>query len=171
MALSLSSALFISCNQNNNAGKSSEQAENSTESGSAVVLVNNEINAAYADYSSLKNALVESDSEAVKKSASALSESLSKIEGCQTTADVAGRIASTTDIKEQRKEFTTVSSDLIALLKTAEVKEGTMFVQFCPMANAGEGAYWMASNSEIKNPYYGEEMLNCGEVTETINKK
>jgi hypothetical protein len=36
------------------------------------------------------------------------------------------------------------------------------------MAKNGDGAYWLASEKEIKNPYYGDDMLNCGEVKEEI---
>jgi hypothetical protein len=60
---------------------------------------------------------------------------------------------------------------LITLFKKAEITSGSMFVQYCPMANEGEGGYWLSSETEIRNPYYGDEMLNCGEVKETIEKK
>ena len=89
----------------------------------------------------------------------------------QNTADIAKNIAGYSDLSAQRKDFTVLNADFIALLKHADVEEGTVFVQYCPMANAGKGGYWMASNDEIRNPYYGDEMLNCGEVKETFSKK
>ena len=57
------------------------------------------------------------------------------------------------------------------MFKKVEISSGSMFVQYCPMANDGDGGYWLASETEIRNPYYGDEMLNCGEVKETITKK
>jgi hypothetical protein len=36
------------------------------------------------------------------------------------------------------------------------------------MANDGNGGYWLSSEPQIKNPYYGDEMLECGEVKEEI---
>jgi hypothetical protein len=45
----------------------------------------------------------------------------------------------------------------------------TTYYQRCPMANAGNGAYWMSQESEIKNPYYGAQMISCGKTIETLN--
>ena len=100
-----------------------------------------------------------------------MSGSLAKIDGCDNTASLAKKIAVSSNIEEQRKNFIPLSSDLIALLKHTDIEQGTMYVQYCPMANSGEGAYWISGNQEIKNPYYGEKMLNCGEVKESITKK
>ena len=36
------------------------------------------------------------------------------------------------------------------------------------MANEGNGGYWLAAEQEVRNPYYGDEMLACGEVKRTI---
>ena len=44
----------------------------------------------------------------------------------------------------------------------------TIYYQFCPMARNGAGAYWLSAVKEIKNPYYGEAMLTCGENKEVI---
>lgn len=30
---------------------------------------------------------------------------------------------------------------------------------------------WLSNNKAIKNPYYGNKMLNCGKVTEIISQK
>jgi Cu(I)/Ag(I) efflux system membrane fusion protein len=34
----------------------------------------------------------------------------------------------------------------------------------CPMA----GAYWLQPREQVNNPYYGERMLRCGSVTDTL---
>ena len=31
-----------------------------------------------------------------------------------------------------------------------------------------EGAYWLSSIEDIRNPYYGARMLNCGKIEEVI---
>lgn len=31
-----------------------------------------------------------------------------------------------------------------------------------------KGGYWLSTEEEILNPYYGDKMLHCGKVTETI---
>jgi Cu(I)/Ag(I) efflux system membrane fusion protein len=36
------------------------------------------------------------------------------------------------------------------------------------MADDNKGADWLSTEESIKNPYYGQSMLTCGEVTDTI---
>jgi membrane fusion protein, copper/silver efflux system len=41
-----------------------------------------------------------------------------------------------------------------------------VYRQFCPMAFDDKGAFWLSESDEILNPYFGDMMLNCGEVTD-----
>jgi len=43
-----------------------------------------------------------------------------------------------------------------------------VYYQFCPMAIDNKGAYWLSEESDIKNPYFGDAMLTCGETKETL---
>jgi Cu(I)/Ag(I) efflux system membrane fusion protein len=45
----------------------------------------------------------------------------------------------------------------------------TVYYQFCPMANNNKGAYWLSESKVIRNPYFGEKMINCGETKEILN--
>ena len=172
IAISIFTVIFIACNQaSNKIANGGHNEPTVINSASNVVLKDAKINAAFKNYLSLKNALVASNVEDARKAAAELNKSLSQIEGCTNTASIAKNISASSDIAEQRKDFTPLSSDFIALLKHADVEKGTMYVQYCPMANSGKGSYWMASGKDIKNPYYGDEMLNCGEVKETITRK
>jgi hypothetical protein len=36
------------------------------------------------------------------------------------------------------------------------------------MAKDGKGAMWLSETKEIKNPYFGDKMMECGEVNEII---
>ena len=45
----------------------------------------------------------------------------------------------------------------------------TVHYQFCPMAKNGKGAYWLSENKDIRNPYFGKKMIDCGETKETLN--
>ena len=36
------------------------------------------------------------------------------------------------------------------------------------MAFEGKGDYWYSTSEEIRNPYFGDKMLKCGRVDETI---
>ena len=53
-------------------------------------------------------------------------------------------------------------------IKTYGLAGTTAYYQFCPMAEGDKGAYWMSNSEEIKNPYFGEAMLGCGENKETL---
>jgi Cu(I)/Ag(I) efflux system membrane fusion protein len=37
------------------------------------------------------------------------------------------------------------------------------------MTAEDQGGYWLSEFEEIRNPYFGEAMLTCGEVRETIS--
>ncbi|CAM4343916.1 Protein of unknown function [Pedobacter westerhofensis] len=125
----------------------------------------------YNGYISLKNTLVAGNAAAAHQTAADLSKSLSAFSGCENTALIADKIAGTEDIKVQRKEFTSLSSDVIALFKHVDLQKGTIYVQHCPMSNNGDGGDWLSSDKTIKNPYYGKEMLECGGVVEEIKPK
>jgi hypothetical protein len=125
----------------------------------------------YNHYIQLKDLLVVSDPAKAKTAASELAVALRKLSGSESTADLAEKIANSSDVSEQRVNFTALSNDMITLFKQSEIASGSIFVQYCPMANEGEGGYWLSSQEEIMNPYYGDEMLHCGEVKEKIAKK
>ncbi|MFW0715185.1 DUF3347 domain-containing protein [Pedobacter sp. N23S346] len=125
----------------------------------------------FIEYVSLKDALVKADQKLSQKAAADLQKSLANFEGCEPTAEIAGKIAASSDLADQRKSFTTLSADLIALMKNAEIEKGTIYVQHCPMANKGDGGDWLSTEKEIRNPYYGDEMLECGRVTEELKAK
>ena len=36
------------------------------------------------------------------------------------------------------------------------------------MAFDNTGGYWLSNSKEVRNPYFGNSMLKCGEVKETI---
>ena len=84
----------------------------------------------------------------------------------------AQKIQKAEKLGEQRKHFIQLSDSMIELVKTFEAPEtdngSSLYVQFCPMANDDKGAFWLSKEDEVKNPYYGEMMLSCGEVREEI---
>ena len=59
---------------------------------------------------------------------------------------------------------------MIALVSNFdEIEE--MYIQRCPMANNNKGATWLSKNKDIKNPYFGEQMLGCGETIDRLPYK
>lgn len=170
-AIIISVGLF-SCNQSDK--KSTSNNDTTVKDATthiAVTLKDSKLEAIYSSYISLKDALVASDSSAVKEKASSLANNLNGFEGCETTVVTAKKMADEKTLSTQRKDFTAISSDLVALFKHAELAKGTIYVQHCPMANKGDGGDWLSSSKDVKNPYYGDEMLECGSVTSEIKSK
>lgn len=71
-------------------------------------------------------------------------------------------------LEEVRQAFQAVSDGMIALTKAFNPMDQPLYVQHCPMADSNKGADWLSIKAEIKNPYFGEAMLTCGEITDTI---
>lgn len=72
-------------------------------------------------------------------------------------------------IDDARKQFKPISH---AVLQLATSIRGSQAKQefhqfFCPMVKEGEGD-WLQANDRLLNPYYGSEMLRCGEHVGTI---
>lgn len=124
---------------------------------------------AYESYLVLKDKLVKSNVAEIKVAATKLETDLSMVEGCEEAVSLAHQISNVDLIKDQRASFVNLSHDMITMVKNDTPAGEKIFVQFCPMANAGKGAYWLSGKEAIENPYYGDEMLDCGTVKETLN--
>jgi hypothetical protein len=72
-------------------------------------------------------------------------------------------ISETEDIKIQRDFFKSVSKNMYELMKVSKTDSPTYY-QYCPMVKAN----WLSKEKEVKNPYYGSKMMNCGKTIETI---
>ena len=70
--------------------------------------------------------------------------------------------------EKQRLSFSYISSSIYGLIKNAGLQNMNVYHQFCPMAFNEKGATWLSDESEIKNPYFGDKMLECGEVTDSL---
>src|SRR5690606_32701288 len=77
-------------------------------------------------------------------------------------------ISETSDISEQRDHFIHLSAHLINAVKTFGINQ-KVYVDYCPMVKDDLGAFWMSTEEEILNPYFGASMLSCGEITDEIN--
>jgi len=120
----------------------------------------------YEHYEHVKNDLVGSNPGDAQKGAEMLNEALSKVEGGDATLSASQKIATTDNLKVQRKAFSELSTEMEALLR-GKITSGKLYKDFCPMALNG-GAYWLSSIEDIRNPYYGAQMLSCGKVVEVI---
>ena len=119
------------------------------------------------DYIKLKDALVASDANQAQQVAVAMLEVIDAVQmpEIQQNAKV---IAATDELSVQRTYFDSLSTNVYQMAKTAEADIPLLFWQFCPMAFDNRGAYWLSFQEEIRNPYYGDQMLTCGRVEEEI---
>ncbi len=71
-------------------------------------------------------------------------------------------------IDHQREHFVLLSKDINDLIKVFGTNQ-KLYQDYCPMADEGKGAIWISEVQDIKNPYYGNEMLTCGSIKMQIN--
>lgn len=128
---------------------------------------NEDLAAVYEDYAALKSALVNSDASEAKREAEAIVEKLEKSEEITEELPSAQKIAQTEDLDVQRTAFSDLSAEVEKLLNDNLVS-GKIYKLYCPMAFEGAGGYWLSSSEEIRNPYYGDKMLKCGSVRDTL---
>jgi len=140
-----------------------------------------QLNNVVQEYLKLKDGLVMSDRSKVTVSADKLENELKKVDMTLVKGEMhtkwmdhLGKIDSSIkdlqksqNIEAQRVAFLTLSSILIESVKTFGLP-GVIYQQFCPMTDGGKGGYWLSESEEIKNPYFGEQMLKCGETITKI---
>ena len=74
-------------------------------------------------------------------------------------------------IEMKRSHFSIVSNKISEAIEAFGIHTDTpIYLEFCPMAFDDKGAFWISKDKEIKNPYFGDKMLKCGEVKKQFNK-
>ncbi len=139
------------------------------------------------DYLKMKDAFIESDSLLINRAAMHYDSSLSELdfgaieaaEPIKMQADMlAGTISSELKalqleplLEDKRRSFQMVSDALFDLMRTIRFTGTKIYKQYCPMAFNNSGAYWLSNSKEVVNPYFGEAMLHCGELVDSLNLK
>lgn len=135
----------------------------------------------YEAYLDMKNAFVETNAEKVSEEAKDVIAALENVnmgllkgDAHMAWMDQLGTlnssietIGNSKDIEKQRQAFAEFNLAFYKSLKMFGLN-GTAYYQFCPMANDDQGAYWLSETEKIRNPYFGEMMMSCGEVKEVI---
>ncbi|MEJ5963316.1 DUF3347 domain-containing protein [Pedobacter immunditicola] len=134
----------------------------------AVVIKDDNLNAVYQQYQKLTEALTEGNTTTAKVAAVAFEAGAKEIKGGSNLAATAAQITNAANLDAQRTIFASLNDEFIALLKQTGMNSGKLFVAHCPMALNDKGASWVSNTKEIRNPYYGESMLTCGSVKETL---
>jgi hypothetical protein len=149
--------------QHDHAGHTDQKAEQQQ-----VTFKDDKLGTAYTHYIHLKDALVASNASEAKKAASELQKALGSVSNGKKAVDEASKVSATADLEEQRKAFSGLSNEMTALVKNGKLSSGSLYVEYCPMANNNDGGFWLSNEKQIKNPYFGDAMLKCGSVKETI---
>lgn len=190
--------IAVSCNQSSNKNNEQStvtsdvpaiqeqskenDSETSTDNEAIAKAGNFSISPIITDYLTLKNALVSDDDKAAANAGKALLATFNKVDMNTIPADKHKEYLDIADdakehaehigdnvgnIAHQREHLAVLSEDvkdLIALFGTSK----KLYQDHCPMFNDGKGAIWLSEGKEIKNPYYGSEMLTCGNVQQEL---
>lgn len=166
----------------NHGGMDMGESESSFKVGSIDKQAKEGLQPLYASYLKWKDALVNDDFAEAQKMASNMKSALDKInmslfkgDAHNAWMDFQGRLSKSlehvqhfSDIEQLRKSFQPVSATMIEMTSTFTPLSKIIYVQHCPMADNNNGADWLSSEKEIRNPYFGSSMLTCGEVSKEI---
>ncbi len=121
------------------------------------------------NYLALKEALAEDDEKRALQQAQLLNQTIQELsisanEAKSGLVKLTGDVAKSKNITMARIHFQFLSDAIIALAQQNNPLDDKLYLQFCPMADNDKGAFWLSTEAEIKNPYYGSMMLRCGSV-------
>ena len=136
----------------------------------------------FDDYILLKDALVNDSNNEAQIAAKKIGKDLTKVDMKLLTdkkahnhwmtiqkelKTSANAIEKSSEIAIQRGHFKHLSAHMTSSVELFGINQ-KVYSEFCPMADNNKGAYWLSLEKEIRNPYYGEAMLTCGEVKATL---
>jgi Cu(I)/Ag(I) efflux system membrane fusion protein len=182
-SLFIAATLFIACG--NKREKSAQEAPKGPVSSHLSALGTQQLTDVIDSYYELKNALVADDAARTILAAKNLlftTDSLQRIISVDSTYKnsllpvvdtIKAQSIAIASIKDetcekQRIPFGTLSGAMYSLAQQSGLTNSLIYRQYCPMAFNNTGAYWLSNDEEIKNPYFGAKMLECGEITDTI---
>lgn len=133
-------------------------------------------------YYSVKDAMVTSDAAQVKTAAEALLGIITEFDTNGLDDSIAVRLTSEVDairygtqnvaeaetIEAQREYLPALTENMVGLVTHYQVTNQPVYKQYCPMAFNDKGAFWLSSSDSVINPYFGDMMLRCGEVVESL---
>jgi len=134
------------------------------------------------DYLEIQTALAQDDSSAASSAAGKALTALAKVDMTLVSGDnhmlwmkesgelktLLTAVDEADEIEPARAAFAMLSEQLSAVISSFGLPEGKLYKAWCPMAFDNRGAFWIQNKTEIANPYFGETMLNCGEIKEVL---
>ena len=129
------------------------------------ILVENHSVDTFSKYLSIKDALVASD----RFEASSSANEMLKTDQPDDIKTALMTISNSSTIEEQREAFEKLSIEFYNLVKAGDSEQDVIYKQYCPMAFGNKGAFWLSTEKEIMNPYFGDAMLRCGRIEEILD--
>lgn len=179
---------FSACNGNNTSSKESSATGDTiaaqTPATVTEVKSNTPLGNLTAAYLQIKNGLANDNGNDAATGGKAFGEALAKVDKGIMSADqkksfediaddakeMAEHISTNSGkIAHQREHFDMLSKDMYDMVKIAGTGQ-TLYKDFCPMYNNNKGAIWLSETKDIKNPYLGRKMPDCGSVKEEIKQ-
>lgn len=144
-----------------------------------VVEVKPQINALLKIYYQISAALIEGNEKEAKSKTIAFETALNQVDMKSMSpsehnfymplheklANDIKQLKTANNLEGMRANFDSFSTNLFKVVKEFKANDGqVMYYDYCPMKKM----YWISKDEEIKNPYYGSAMLDCGSVKETV---
>ncbi len=186
IAILLSAASLAACNNSSDKTDTAEVKSDSsaTEMGSSTAQTNSATptSGILTGYLQVKNALADDNGNDASAGGKAITDAMAKLDQSSLSATQKKAYDAVADdmkenaqhinensgkIAHQREHFEMLSQDMYDLAKSFDGNQ-KLYKDFCPMANNNKGAFWISETKEIKNPYLGKKMPECGEVKEEI---
>ena len=128
---------------------------------------NGKIGNAYKNYSKLQNALVNANVKEATTAATGLKTAMEAVGADELVLKAVSSVIASSDIEVQRAQFVAITAEMEKML-TSSLDTGMIYKMYCPMAFNNTGGYWLSSDKQIQNPYFGDKMMRCGRVDSAI---
>ena len=137
----------------------------------------------YQAYLAAQKALTADDLAAARRAATDASRALNGVDmrlvtgedhiawmkAAQSAKQVLDDLAKAATVETARQAFALHSEHMAALAKRfGSPIDGALYQLKCPMAFDNRGAVWLQDQQDVRNPYFGKVMLQCGEVQNVI---
>ena len=192
-ALAVSSFSIVACNNSNKSTSSNSGKDTTTSSKAAPSPPTStktgvdqktaaSVKELVSDYLQMKNALIKDNSNDAATAGKAMADAFGKLDQSTLTTDQKKAYADIADdakemaehigksaskLPHQREHFDMLSKDMYDLVKLFGSGQ-PLYVDHCPMYNDKKGADWLSETKDIKNPYLGTKMPNCGSLKEEL---
>lgn len=164
------------------AGNGNMKINNDAMVGEISLKFKSQIRALFRSYLTFKNAMVSSDAVKTSLNVNSFQTALKYVDMKLVKGDAhlkwmdyftimkneSDKIQQSKNIEIQRASLFPLSEALYESIKYFKVDGINAYYQFCPMANEDKGAGWLSITEAIRNPYFGDAMLSCGETKEVL---